>query len=287
MKLDYANVTGDQVAAARAIVPRVFERTGLEKLKLWVQWIGFTGSVIFCVWYLEFSLQRLWGGFGKLGWIFTFLLPPTHGGNLPEFLYAMLETLAIAFLGTLLATLAALPLGFLGAKNVIPAWLFHFLVRRFFDGVRSIDMLIWALIFVSIIGLGPFAGVLALGVSEAGSLSKLFAEAIENVDHEQVDGVRASGANRVQTMRFAIMPQVLPIMLSNVLYYFESNTRSATILGVVGAGGIGMQLVERIRVNQWDEVCFIIIMILVTVAVIDTISKEIRLRIINDPESRP
>ena len=287
MKIDYATATEDQIAAARAIAPRVFGRMTSKKLNLWGQRIAFIGFVTFCLWYLEFSPQRIWEGLDKLGWMLSFLFPPTPGDNLSEILYAMLETLAMAFFGTLLASLAALPLGFLGAKNVIPTWLFHFLVRRFFDGVRSIDSLIWALIFVSIIGLGPFAGVLALAVSETGSLAKLFAEAIENVEHEQVEGVQASGGNRIQIMRFAIMPQVLPIMLSNVLYYFESNTRSATIIGIVGAGGIGLQLANRIRVNIWDEVCFIIIIILVAVTVIDMISKEIRLRIINDPEYRP
>jgi ABC-type amino acid transport system permease subunit len=134
-------------------------------------------------------------------------------------------------------------------------------------------------------GLGPFAGVLAIAVSDTGTLAKLFAEAIETVDRRQIEGVQASGANRIQLMRFAILPQVLPVMLSHALYYFESNTRSATILGIVGAGGIGLQLADRIRVNNWDEVAFILIMILITVTVIDLISKAIRHRIIQAGEA--
>ena len=136
-------------------------------------------------------------------------------------------------------------------------------MRRFFDFIRGIDSLILALIFITVVGLGPFAGVLAIAVSDMGVLAKLFAEAIENVEKDQVEGVRATGAKPVQVMRFGILPQVFPVMLSNALYYFESNTRSATILGVVGAGGIGTQLTDRIRINNWDEVCFIVLMILV------------------------
>jgi phosphonate transport system permease protein len=137
------------------------------------------------------------------------------------------------------------------------------------------------LIFVNVVGLGPFAGIMAIAVSDIGTLSKLFAEAIENIDRRQVEGVHASGAGSVQTIRYAIFPQIFPVIMSNALYFFESNIRSATILGVVGAGGIGLQLSDRIRVNNWDEAAFIIILILVTVGLIDTLSKEIRIGMIN------
>ena len=229
---------------------------------------------------MDFTPQRLWQGVWKLGWLLQLMFPPRHGGWLWEFCYAMLQTLAMAFLGTLVASLAAVPLGFLGARNVVPQVVFHFGLRRLFDGVRGTDALIWALMFVNVVGLGPFAGVMAIAVSDTGTLAKLFAEAIENVDRRQLDGVRASGANRLQVMRFGILPQVLPVMLSHILYYFESNTRSATILGVVGAGGIGLQLADRIRVNNWDEVSFILMMILLTVSLIDLLSKTIRRRFI-------
>jgi phosphonate transport system permease protein len=208
------------------------------------------------------------------------VFPPWHGGWLREFSYAMLQTLAMAFLGTLLASLAAVPLGFLGARNIVPQWLFHFGLRRIFDGIRGVDALLWALMFVNVVGLGPFAGVMAIAVSDTGTLAKLFAEAIENVDRRPLDSVRSSGANRLQVMRFGILPQVLPVLLSHILYFFESNTRSATILGVVGAGGIGLQLADRIRVNNWDEVGFLLMMILLTVSLIDQLSKTIRRRFI-------
>jgi phosphonate transport system permease protein len=268
------------IAALRRAVPRAFGRPFAEQIGLGAGWAAFAGVVAFCLWHMEFSPQRLWRGVSKLGWLVQFMLPPAHGGWLGEFSYAMCETLAMAFLGTLLASLAAMPLGFLGAKNVMPQRLLHFGLRRLFDGLRGIDTLIWALMFVNAVGLGPFAGVMAIAVSDTGTLAKLFAEAIENIDRRQVEGVRAAGANRLQTIRFAILPQVLPVMLSHGLYYFESNTRSATILGVVGAGGIGLQLADRIRVNNWDEVGFILIMILVVVSLIDLLSRTIRLRII-------
>lgn len=259
----------------------IFSLSSFEKFKRFAFLGVLIFSLLFCLWRTGFfEIATIINGLSKLTDVLRFMLPPAHNGFLPEFLYAMLETLAMAFLGTLLASLAALPLGFLGAKNVIPSSLFHFSLRRVFDCIRGVDSLIWALIFVSVVGLGPFAGILAIAVGDTGTLAKLFAEAIENVEKKQIEGLKASGANNVQTMRFGIFPQIFPILLSNSLYYFESNTRSATILGIVGAGGIGLQLSDRIKINNWDEASFIICMILVTVFAIDTLSKEIRIRII-------
>ena len=198
----------------------------------------------------------------------------------------MLETIGMAFLGTLIATCIAFPLGFLGARNVVRLPLFRFPIRRSFDFLRGVDALVWALVYVRAVGLGPLAGVLAIATTDIGILSKLFAEAIENVDRKQADGVQATGANAVQRVRFGIIPQVLPIMISNALYMFESNTRSATILGIVGAGGIGFHLSDRIRAHRWDEVGFIIIMIIVVVALIDFISHMLRSRLIKAGTNR-
>ena len=253
-----------------------------QRIRLITFWVLFISLLLVGFWRTGFfNLEKIAAGFLKLFTVAGFMFPPAHNGWFWEFANGILETMAMAFLGTLLATLASIPLGFAGAKNIIPNWLFHISFRRCFDCIRGVDSLIWALIFINVVGLGPFAGILAIAVADTGVLSKLFAEAIENIDSKQVEGVRASGASSIQVMRFAIIPQVFPVILSNALYYFESNIRSATILGVVGAGGIGLQLSDRIRVNNWDEACFIIIMILVTVMVIDTLSKEIRTRIIN------
>jgi len=277
------SLSAAEIAHLRHRYPRAFGHAPKDRAITLLAWTVFGLVVVACLWRLGFfAFDTIANGFAKLGDVLGFMLPPAHNGWLWEFTYGILETLGMAFLGTLLAFLAAIPLGFLGARNVIPQFLFHFGLRRIFDGLRGIDQLIWALIFVGVVGLGPFAGILAIAVSDTGTLAKLFAEAIENANRRPVDGVKAAGAGQLQEMRFGILPQVLPVMLSQALYYFESNTRSATILGVVGAGGIGLQLSDRIRANNWDEACFIIVMILITVSIIDTLSKEVRLRLIED-----
>ena len=272
--------TAMDVRAARTLAPAVFTRPLGSRVRRWAAWSIFIAVVALGLWRMELSPARLLSGIGKLGWLVTLMLPPSHGGWLAEFTWAMLETVAMAFVGTVLATVVAVPLGFLGARNVVPVRLLHFGFRRVSDGLRGVDTLIWALMFVNAVGLGPFAGVMAIAVSDAGTLGKLFAEAVENADRHPIEGVRAAGGSRLQVIRFAILPQVFPVLLSHVLYYLESNTRSATILGVVGAGGIGFQLAERIRLNNWDEVAFIILMILVVVTAIDACSKAVRLRVI-------
>lgn len=269
-----------EAAAMRAAHPLLFGPSAATRRRTALLLGAFIALLLIGLWRIDANPVRIWNGLAKLGYLLRLMFPPSDGGALAEFLHAIAETLAMAFLGTLLAALAALPLGFLGARNVVPARLFHFGVRRLFDGLRGVDTLIWALIFVSAVGLGPFAGILAIAVPDAGTLAKLFAEAIENAERRAIEGVRATGASRIQGMRYGILPQVLPVMLSNILYFFESNTRSASILGIVGAGGIGLQLSDRIRINNWDEVCLIIILILVTVALIDSLSRTIRLRLI-------
>jgi len=141
-------------------------------------------------------------------------------------------------------------------------------------------MLIWALVWINVVGLGPFAGVLAIAVSDFGALGKLFSEAIEGADGKQIEGIRASGGNALHEIRFGLMPQVFPVIAGQVLYFIESNVRSATIIGIVGAGGIGLQLAEQIRVLEWQKVSFLILMILMAVAVIDWISGKLRFAII-------
>ncbi|MGD2097274.1 MAG: phosphonate ABC transporter, permease protein PhnE [Desulfobacterales bacterium] len=257
--------------------PAVFERPLEQRLARWLMWTGFAAFTIYCLAQLGFfNFSMIRSGLGKLYGVVSFMLPPAAHGRFLDFLWAILETLGMAFLGTLLAALMAIPMGFLGSKNVIGNAAFHFGLRRIFDFIRGIDALIWALVWINVVGLGPFAGILAIACSVSGELAKLFSEAIENVDRKPIDGVRASGANTVQTMRYAILPQVFPVILSTSLYYFESNTRSATILGIVGAGGIGLQLADRIRVLAWDQASLIIVMILVTVYLIDNLSNKVR-----------
>lgn len=232
------------------------------------------------LWRVDASPLRLIEGLQKLGWLLALMWPPSPGGALRYLLESLAETVAMAFLGTLLAASIALPLCFLGAGNVVGSILLRFTVRRGYDGLRAVDSLVWALIFVSAVGMGPFAGILALAVPDIGVLAKLFSEAIEAAERRQVEGVRASGGSRLHAIRFGLLPQAAPVMLSQILYTFESNTRSATILGVVGAGGIGLALSDRIRLNNWDEAAFIVLMILVAVALIDAGSRWLRLRLI-------
>jgi phosphonate transport system permease protein len=239
-----------------------------------------TSLALYGFWRLEFSFARLGTGLGQIAHIVAMMFPPSPGTKLPLFLHALAETLAIALLGTLTAAVLAFPVGFLAAKNVVPNLFAHFAVRRVLDAIRGVDVLIWALIFINVVGLGPFAGILAIAVSDFGTFGKLFSEAIETADRRPVEAVVATGGSDLHAVRFALLPQVFPVIASQVLYYFESNTRSATIIGIVGAGGIGLHLVEQIRVLEWDKVSFLILMILVTVAVIDWISSRLRHAII-------
>jgi len=231
-------------------------------------------------WWFEITPARLQRGLSGLLVILRQMFPPSPGAQWEDILRGLAQSVAMAFLGTFVAAVLALPLGFLGARNVVVNALAHFSLRRVFDGCRGMDQLIWALAFVRAVGLGPLAGVLAIMAAEICVLGKLFAEAMENTDPRQPEAVTAAGGSRLLAIRFGLLPQVLPVLLAQTLYAFESNTRSAAILGVVGAGGIGLQIAERIKVRYWDEVSFIIILILVTVAVIDQISARVRKRLI-------
>ncbi len=245
---------------------------------------GLVGLFALSVWYLEFSAARLGTGLSQLFHFVFLMLPPSPDTAARAWLFlgGLGETLAIALIGTLMAALLAFPVGFLAAKNVVPSWLFHFVTRRFLDTIRGVDTLIWALIWINVVGLGPFAGILAILCSDFGAFGKLFSEAIEAVDQRPIEGVRASGGSSLDEIRFAILPQILPVILGQVLYYFESNTRSATIIGIVGAGGIGMYLSEAIRTLEWQQVSFLVLMVLITVAIIDQLSARIRFSVIGD-----
>jgi phosphonate transport system permease protein len=238
------------------------------------------GLALFALLRLEFSFARLGSGLGQLGIFLGLMIPPTPGTQVMSLLKALAETVAIAFLGTLLAALLSVPLGFLAARNVMGNRIVHFFTRRFSDSIRGVDTLIWALIWINVVGLGPFAGVLAIMTSDIGSFSKLYSEAIEAVDQKPNEGVLSTGGSKWHVIRFGIVPEVMPVLLSQVLYYFESNTRSATIIGIVGAGGIGLYLAESIRTYEWDKVAFIILIVLATVALIDFVSSRLRLSIV-------
>jgi phosphonate transport system permease protein len=239
------------------------------------------GLFVYAVATLGISWSRVFSGFWRLGDFMMLMVPPSFGtlAKLQAYLWSLAETLAIALLGTLSAALFAVPLGFLAAAGVVPN-LFRFVLRRFLDALRSVDTLIWALIWINVVGLGPFAGVLAIMTSDMGALGKLFSEAIEAADEKPVEGVVSAGGRRLHGLRFGVLPQVLPVMASQVLYFFESNTRSATIIGIVGAGGIGQYLYEEIKTLEWQRVLFLVLMVLVTVMIIDHLSARIRFAVI-------
>jgi phosphonate transport system permease protein len=272
----------DAVAARHAALVNPSWWTRRHEI-LWI--IVVIGLAILAISRVELSFTRLSSGLTQLGTFLRLMIPPSSGGHALSFLHSLGETVAIAMLGTLMASLLALPLGFIAAKGVLGGGVIRFVTRRFADCMRGVDTLIWALIWINVVGLGPFAGVLAIITSDLGLFTKLFSEAIEAADPRPSEGVVASGGSRLHAVRFGLLPQVLPVFISQVLYTFESNTRSATIIGIVGAGGIGQDLAEMIRTYEWDRVAFIVLMVLVTVALIDAVSMRVRAAIAGERRS--
>ena len=275
--------TADQINAAMAAHPRVFRDTPTVRARKIALWVGFVGLFCWCLYDFNFSPERIWVGLQRLGRVLSFMFPPHFWQTWEEWLEiftALGETLAMAFLGTVLGAVFAFPLSFLGAKNINRIFWLRQGTRRGYDIIRAFETLILALIFIRAFGLGPLAGILAIAVSEIGTLAKLFSEALENTSRKPVEGVVASGGSRLQSIRYAIMPQVLPVHLSVLLYNFESNVRSGTILGIVGAGGIGFILSARIAGYFWDQAWTIIFIIIAMVYLVDFLSGLIRTRLI-------
>ncbi len=198
--------------------------------------------------------------------------------NFKEWRYYLSElvvTVQIAVWGTFLAVILGMPLSLLCSNNVAPPWIVQ-PVRRLMDACRSINELVWAVFFVVAVGLGPFAGVMAIFINTTGIVAKLFSEAVEASDPRPVEGIRATGATRTQEVLYGIVPQVMPLWISYSLYRFESNVRGATVLGLVGAGGIGQVLFESIRGFYYGETAALMIMVIATVAIVDIISQQLR-----------
>jgi phosphonate transport system permease protein len=195
---------------------------------------------------------------------------------LGEYAWQCLVTVSIALWGTLMAIVLAVPLGLLGARNLTPHPFLYHTARRLMDILRAVNEFVFALMFVTAVGLGPFAGMLALGVHTGGVLAKLFSETIEAIDPGQVEGVAAVGASRLHTIAFGVFPQVLPHCLSYILLRFESDIRSASVIGMVGGGGIGFYLWETIRSFNDREAAMVILLIVAMVMCIDVVSARIR-----------
>ncbi|RMA43676.1 phosphonate ABC transporter, permease protein PhnE [Rhodophyticola porphyridii] len=268
-------VSDAEIAAIRAQHPGVFDTPG-KIVRRWAPWAVAVLYVFWSLWY--FDIARF---FETSDRVLSLLRAFVVWEDMANWQYANIyrgiaETLAMAFLGTLLGTIGALFVGFMAARNIVTFAPLRQVVRRFLDILRGIDQLVWGLVFVRAVGLGPLAGVLAIFVSDVGTLSKLYSEAIENIDRKQVEGVKSTGAGPLQVIRYGYIPQVLPVFISQSLYFLESNTRSATILGIVGAGGIGMIIIERFRASLYDQVAFVVLNVLILIFAIDWLSKRVR-----------
>lgn len=211
---------------------------------------------------------------GNMGEYARGFFPPDFS-DWRHYVTELVVTLQIALWGTALAIACSVPLALLASANITPWWV-HQPVRRLLDGCRAINEMLFALLFVVAVGLGPFAGVLALWVHTTGVLAKLFSEAVEAIDPQPVEGIRATGAHPLAQIVYGVIPQVMPLWISYALYRFESNVRSASVVGMVGAGGIGVVLWEIIRGFQYAETCAVMIIIVLTVSLIDMVSARIR-----------
>lgn len=247
--------------------------------------LGFVGLLLalaFFAWSfiaVDFSPIRFARGTPDLANLVADMFPPT-AATLPEVSLAALETLQMALVGTALAALASVPLAFLAAKNVAPNRVLYQVTRAFIVFTRAVPDLVFALVFVAAVGLGPFPGTLALAIHSIGMLGKLYAEAIEEIDAGQVEALRSTGAGPLQVLAFGVVPQVLPSFVGLTLYRWDINIRSSVVLGLVGAGGIGFLLTNAMRLFKYQEVSTILLFIFVIVLVVEQTSSYIRERFI-------
>ena len=206
-----------------------------------------------------------------------FLRPNFHEWEM--YVSEMIVTLQIAMWGTAISILLGIPFALLSSANIAPIWIVQ-PIRRLMDAARAINEIVFAMLFVVAVGLGPFAGVMAITVHNTGIIAKLFSEAVEAIDPRPVESIKATGASYIQQIMFGVIPQVFPLWSSFALYRFETNVRAATVLGIVGAGGIGLVLWESIRNFQYPETSALMIIVIITVAIIDFISQLLRRKLI-------
>jgi phosphonate transport system permease protein len=246
-----------------------------RRLRGWLAW-ALIFALLAWAWapaemYRAGALFTDWRNMAQFG--AAFLKPNFHDWDL--YLSDMIVTVQIAIWGTTLAVVFGIPFAILSAANICPQWVVQ-PVRRLMDACRAINEIVFALMFVVAVGLGPFAGVMAIFIHNLGVFAKLFSEAVEAIDPRPVEGIRATGAHGLQEVVFGVVPQVTPLWSSLTLYRLETNVRSATTLGIVGAGGIGQTLYESIRSFQYAETAAQIIIVVVTVVAIDLVSARIR-----------
>jgi phosphonate transport system permease protein len=258
-------------APSVAIPPRDWGRTAFN-------WLAWGGLIAMLAWSFApaeiYRAVNLYTDAGNMAEYASGFLQPNFR-DLDYYISEIILTVQIAAWGTALAVAAAIPFGILSSNNIVPWWVYQ-PVRRLMDAFRAINELVFAVLFVVAVGLGPFAGVMALFIHTTGILAKLFSEAVEAIDPRPVEGIRATGASKLQEIVYGVIPQVLPLWISFSLYRFESNVRSATVLGLVGAGGIGQVLFESIRGFYYAETAALLIVVVLTVTIVDLISQQLR-----------
>ena len=247
--------------------------------KTFVSIVLFVSALIFVVKDLEVDFIKLVSDSSKyFGDILSRMLPPDFS-NLRELIYAMFETIEIAFLGTFIAIVLSIPLGLFSARNLAPNYFVYLICKTVVIFFRAIPEFIIAMILVIAIGFGAMPGVLALGLHTMGFLAKFYAEDIEHINKGPIDALKSSGATKSQIISFGVIPQILPSFVANNLYILDRNVRMATMLGIVGAGGIGYELQSSFRMFEYERVSAIIILIFVTIFLIDHLSAFIRSKI--------
>jgi phosphonate transport system permease protein len=255
------------------------DRPFIETILRWAFWLILVG-LLFWSWKPTemFRVENLWNDWRNMSEFGSAFLKPNFL-EWEHYLEEMVITFQIAIWGTVLAVVFGIPFAILSASNVAPVWVVQ-PVRRLMDAFRAINELVFAMLFIVAVGLGPFAGVMALFIHNTGIVAKLFSEAVESIDPRPVEGIRATGASKLQEVIYGIVPQVIPLWISYTLYRFETNVRSATVLGIVGAGGVGFVLHESIRSFLYAETAAIILIIIVSVTLIDLLSAQLRKMIV-------
>lgn len=270
---------GSAAATVFASLEAKRARFGLRRLKLLAVLALIGAFYAMCFSLAQVDPAKLAEGLPKLaGWLAQAW--PPRGDELPLIVRRTAETIAMATVGTTAAALLALPMALLGSRNLTPLPILYYPVRWFLNMLRGIDSFVFALLFVAAVGLGPFAGVIGIALHTWGSAAKLFADHLENADLAPYDAVRTTGAGRFTSIAYAVLPDVLPVFASTALFWLEFNVRASTVLGVVGAGGIGQELKNSMDLLDFNRLFTIIAFILIVVTLLDQVSNWLRRKLV-------
>lgn len=270
---------GSAAATVFASLEAKRARFGLRRLKLLAVLALIGAFYAMCFSLAQVDPAKLAEGLPKLAGRLAQAWPP-RGDELPLIVRRTAETIAMATVGTTAAALLALPMALLGSRNLTPLPILYYPVRWFLNMLRGIDSFVFALLFVAAVGLGPFAGVIGIALHTWGSAAKLFADHLENADLAPYDAVRTTGAGRFTSIAYAVLPDVLPVFASTALFWLEFNVRASTVLGVVGAGGIGQELKNSMDLLDFNRLFTIIAVILIVVTLLDQVSNWLRRKLV-------